>query len=423
MEDSPSRSVSANVAEDDLDEEFALFMLPAEESDGKSISESTTITKESQSSNASMVPESSRMAEELSGVGWSETSSLANVDLDSVTAGDKAAVQIKDDGGTRKKLAKIVDSCLPAVGHKAVPVDCPNDGCYAVDFSGYKYEVSGLNDSEVANVANEVLTLEKFHRRMGHIPAATARQMIDQGMVTGIRIDEESIAETFFCEPCEYAKATRRPMLKAQEGGRAGKFGVEVHMDLSGPIPVETKGGQRYYVSFVDDATSFTHLYFLRAKSDVFYAYRKYEAWCEKEMKTCVQILCADRRGECVDKKFGQYLKKRGTKYKLTVYETPAHTGVAEYRNRVILEHMRAFLHSSGLPKDLWAKAARHAVWLLNRVPTKAVDGRTPYEAVFGKKPDFQAVREWGEKVSVSMKKGYWMGINKRNNGVHILAE
>ena len=68
-------------------------------------------------------------------------------------------------------------------------------------------------------------------------------------------------------------------------------------------------------------------------------------------------------------------------------------------------------MHASGLPKNLWAEAARHVVWLLNRTMTKAVEGMTPYEAAFGKKPDLREVREWGEKVYVRLeKKGLKLG-------------
>jgi hypothetical protein len=67
---------------------------------------------------------------------------------------------------------------------------------------------------------------------------------------------------------------------------------------------------------------------------------------------------------------------------------------------------MRALLHASGLPKNMWAEAARHAVWLLNRMTTKAVDGMTPYEAAFGKKPDLRGLRDFGEQVCVRVEKG-----------------
>lgn len=109
------------------------------------------------------------------------------------------------------------------------------------------------------------------------------------------------------------------------------------------------------------------------------------------------------------------------------MHDTPQHNGVAERRNRTIVEHIRALLHASGLPKTLWGEAAHHVVWLLNRTTTKAVDGKTPYEAAFGKKPDLRHVWEWGEKIWVRVeggnklggwvREGRWLGVDEQSKG------
>jgi hypothetical protein len=84
-------------------------------------------------------------------------------------------------------------------------------------------------------------------------------------------------------------------------------------------------------------------------------------------------------------------------------------------------------LHASGLPKFLWGEAARHVVWLMNCTLTRAVDGKTPYEAAFGKKPNLRNVRKWGEKVWVRTEtgdklggcvtEGCWLGVDESSNG------
>ena len=112
------------------------------------------------------------------------------------------------------------------------------------------------------------------------------------------------------------------------------------------------------------------------------------------------------------------------------MHDTPQHAGVAERRNRTIAECIRVLLHASGLPKSLLGEAARHVVWLLNRMTTKAVDGMTPYEAAFGKKLNLSGVREWGDKVWVRVeagdklggrvKEGRWMGIDEQSKGVRV---
>jgi len=69
-------------------------------------------------------------------------------------------------------------------------------------------------------------------------------------------------------------------------------------------------------------------------------------------------------------------------------------------------------------------------VWLLNRTTTKAVEGMTPFEAAFRKKPDLKGVCEWGEKVYVRIEGGmklgervkedHWLGMDDESKGARI---
>jgi hypothetical protein len=76
----------------------------------------------------------------------------------------------------------------------------------------------------------------------------------------------------------------------------------------------------------------------------------------------------------------------------------------------MIVERIHALLDTSGLPRFLWGEAACHVVWLMNRTLTKSVEGKTPFEAAFGSKPDLQHVREWGENVWVCTETGDKLG-------------
>ena len=198
-----------------------------------------------------------------------------------------------------------------------------------------------------------------------------------------------------------YAKVTQRPVPKACKGKHATEFGGEVHLDLWGSTPVETKGGHKYYIMFTNDMSWLMHLYLLRLKSEAFNAYKQYEVWCMMHLGMSIKILHSDCGDEYLDKGFTLYLKSRGTEQKLTMHDTPSQNGVAKRRNHTIVEHIQALLHASGLPRFLWGEAARHVVWLMNRTSTKAVDGKTPYEAAFKKKPDLRDVCKWGETMWV----------------------
>ena len=101
----------------------------------------------------------------------------------------------------------------------------------------YKVE----HEDGTANAAEERLTMDKFHRRMGHILPVYTLKLIRDKMVMGVHL-EYSPTKDFFCPSCIFAKATRKAAPKLRESERAGVFGGEVHSDLWGKAPVESRG-------------------------------------------------------------------------------------------------------------------------------------------------------------------------------------
>jgi uncharacterized cupredoxin-like copper-binding protein len=85
-----------------------------------------------------------------------------------------------------------------------------------------------------------------------------------------------------------------------------------------------------------------------------------------------------------------------GIEHQLTAPYTPQQNGVVERKNRTIMEMARCMLHDKGLPKEFWAEAANTAVFLLNRLPTKAVQKKTPFEAWHGSKPKLINLKTFG---------------------------
>jgi hypothetical protein len=153
-------------------------------------------------------------------------------------------------------------------------------------------------------------------------------------------------------------------------------------------------------------------------------------AWILTQFGKKLRILNSDRGGEYLGDLFTAYLVSQGIIRKLSVHDTHQESGVAKQQNCTIGKQMRALLHASGLLKNMWAEAARHAVWLLNRTTTKAVDGMTPYEVAFSKKPDLRGLRDFGEQVYVHVEKGdklggrvrvgKWLGIDDESKGMRV---
>ena len=92
---------------------------------------------------------------------------------------------------------------------------------------------------------------------------------------------------------------------------------------------------------------------------------------------------------------------RKGTTRELTVHDSPSQNGVAERGMRTRAERARALLLASGLPRFLWEEAMKHTTWLQNRTPTRALNGKTPYEMRNKRKPHLGGIQEFGAHAYV----------------------
>lgn len=131
-----------------------------------------------------------------------------------------------------------------------------------------------VHEGEVIAVAEEVLTPEEFHRQMGHPSMKVAQTLVKDKYIVGIQLREAANSENIFCESCTYAKPTWKTVPKSREGNRAKDFGDEIHSDVWAKSPIESRGGQHYFILFVDDKTRFIILNLLRTKDEAFETYK-----------------------------------------------------------------------------------------------------------------------------------------------------
>ncbi|MCO5611452.1 hypothetical protein L7F22_065705 [Adiantum nelumboides] len=169
-----------------------------------------------------------------------------------------------------------------------------------------------------------------------------------------------------------------------------------VHSDVCGPMRTSSVGNSLYFVTFIDDFSRFCWVYPLKAKSDVFAVFQHYVSMVENETGCKVQILRIDRGGEYMSGAFKDFLGKKGIKHQCTMPYTPQQNGVAERKNRSLMEMARCMLKAKSLPHKLWMEAVACATHVLNRCPTRALKTITPYESWYDRKPSVSYLRVFG---------------------------
>ena len=70
---------------------------------------------------------------------------------------------------------------------------------------------------------------------------------------------------------------------------------------------------------------------------------------------------------------FARFLEKCGIRAQYTMPGTPQQNGVSERRNRTLLDMVRSMVNNASLPISLWTSALKTAMYLQNRVPSKAI--------------------------------------------------
>jgi len=134
----------------------------------------------------------------------------------------------------------------------------------------------------------------------------------------------------------------------------------------------------------------------LAAKSEALECFKRFRAAAELESGCRLKAFRTDRGGEFNSGAFVVFCNDHGIKHNTTTPYTPQQNGVVERRNQTVVEMARCLLKSMGVPSKFWGEAVRTAVYILNRSPTKSLNGKTPYEAWFGRKPGVKHLKTFG---------------------------
>ena len=232
----------------------------------------------------------------------------------------------------------------------------------------------------------------KWHARLGHVGMENMRTMIKEGMVIGLpsmTITKET------CSSCLLGKQVRQVFPQSTSFRASQKLEL-IHGDLCGPITPATAAHKRYIFVLIDDYSRYMWSILLKEKGEAFEKFRLFKKTVEQETGFTIKTFRTDRGGEFLSKEFQTFCDDFGIQRHLTAPYTPQQNGVVERRNRTLMEMTRSILKHMSVPNYLWGEAVRHATYLINRVGTRVLAGKTPYEAFKGRKPNIEHLRVFG---------------------------
>lgn len=231
-----------------------------------------------------------------------------------------------------------------------------------------------------------------WHCRYGHLNFKGLKLLSQKQMVRGLPSLKDS---TKICTDCLVGKQ-HREAFPQKSPWRASKRLELIHADICGPIKPESNSNKRYFITFIDDYSRKTWVYFLSEKSAALEIFKKFKAMVEKETEDSICCLRTDRGGEFISLEFDRFCSSNGIKRQLTASYTPQQNGVAERKNRTIMNMVRSMLSEKEVPKQFWPEAVNWSIFVLNRCPTISVKDMTPEEAWSGLKPSVHFFKIFG---------------------------
>nr|GEX91977.1 hypothetical protein [Tanacetum cinerariifolium] len=123
-------------------------------------------------------------------------------------------------------------------------------------------EVSNLN----AGLQEKVLTKSWLrHRRLSHLNFGAINHLARQGLVRGLL--KLKFEKDHLCSACAMGKSTKKTHKPKSKDTNQEKLYL-LHMDLCGPMRVESVNGKKYTLVIVDDYSGFTWVKFMRSKDE-----------------------------------------------------------------------------------------------------------------------------------------------------------
>ncbi|GFY01411.1 retrovirus-related Pol polyprotein from transposon TNT 1-94 [Trichonephila clavipes] len=196
------------------------------------------------------------------------------------------------------------------------------------------------------------------------------------------------------CIPCKLAKSKRVSFKKT--GAVRSKRPLELlHMDLCGPMPTESQGGNKYFLSIIDDYSRKVTVFPIRNKSDVFHTFIRFQKRAERFLSKKVIAVRTDGGLEFCNKDMDNFLTELGIKHEVTNSYTPEMNGVAERFNLTALDGIKTLLKSSEVPHKFWGEALLCFTYAWNRICHKD-SNKTPFEKYSGRKPSVLHLKPFG---------------------------
>ncbi|GJZ00566.1 retrovirus-related pol polyprotein from transposon TNT 1-94 [Tanacetum coccineum] len=240
---------------------------------------------------------------------------------------------------------------VEGLGHNLFSVGQFCDSDHEVAFRKHPCYVRDTNGVELLQASKNKSWL--WHCWLNHLNFGTINDLARKDLVRGLpRLKFEKYNLCSACQLGKSKKYTHQPKTK--------KTIMEVlhtlHMDLCGPMRVQTINGKKYILVIVDDYSRFIWVKFLRSKDETPEFVIKFLKQIQVGLNKTVRYICTDNGTEFVNQVLTKYYESVCIFHQKYVLRTPQQNNVVERQNRTLMEAARTMLLFSKAMTFLWAE-------------------------------------------------------------------
>ena len=260
---------------------------------------------------------------------------------------------------------------------------------YVVDFSGVTttHEMCLFGKADVGWL---------WHRRLAHVNMRTLQSLHKGGHILGLK-DHVTFSRDRVCRACVEGKMhdIHHPSKTIISSTRILEL---LHVDLFGPIPEISLGGKKYCLVIVDDYSRYTWVYFFKTKDETQQVFIDFSKEVQRQHNLPILVIRSDNGSEFKNYTLNDFLSDEGIRHQYSAAYTPQQNGVAERKNRTLIDMARSMLAEFKSPINFWAEAIATACHSSNRLFFRKGLKKTPYEVLTGNKPNISYFRVFGCK-------------------------
>ncbi|GJX06162.1 retrovirus-related pol polyprotein from transposon TNT 1-94 [Tanacetum coccineum] len=232
-----------------------------------------------------------------------------------------------------------------------------------------------------------------WHRRLSHLNFDTINLLSKNNIVNGL--PKLKFVKDHLCSSCELGKAKRKSFHTKTTPSSKRRLQL-LHMDLCGPMRVESINGKKYVLVIVDDYSRYTWTHFLRSKDETPGVLIDFLTLVQRGLHAQVTTVRTDKGTKFLNKSLHAYFAKEGIRHETSTARTPEQNGVVERRNRTLVEAARTMLSAAKVPLFFWAEAIATACFTQNRSLVIPRHEKTPYHIINARKPSVKFFHIFG---------------------------